>query len=127
MLGKDQTSKMPHVAAPEASGFHLYTVIMYDPDAPSPTSPICKDWVHWIYIDASGKHLSGGKELLPYNGPTPPEGTHTYHISLYSQTAELMNARAPASRCKFSPSQFASDNDLKLVSTRTFQVAAGAA
>ena len=96
--------------------------MMYDPDAPSPDSPICKvcrrqdsrtsqrllqltikhsisqDWIHWIYTDASGKHLTGGKQLLPYNGPTPPEGIHNYHISLYSQPAELSNAVAPSSR-----------------------------
>ena len=115
-------ARCPKIPAPAASGFHLYTVIMYDPDAPSPDSPICKvcrwqnsrssqrllqltrkysfsqDWVHWIYTDASGKHLTGGKQLLPYNGPTPPEGIHSYHISLYSQPAELSNAVAPNSR-----------------------------
>jgi len=100
---------------------------MYDPDAPSPDAPICKDWVHWIYTDANGKHLSGGKQLLAYNGPTPPEGTHNYHISLYSQQSELMNAVAPSSRCKFSPAEFASANGLTLVATRTFKVAAGTA
>lgn len=58
----------------------------------------CQDWVHWIYTDANGKHLTGGKQLLPYNGPTPPEGVHTYHVALYSQPAELENAVAPSSR-----------------------------
>ena len=39
-----------------------------------------------------------GKQLLKYNGPTPPEGVHTYHVALYEQRAELMNAVPPSSR-----------------------------
>jgi phosphatidylethanolamine-binding protein (PEBP) family uncharacterized protein len=83
--------------------------------------------VHWIYIDAKGKHLTGGTSILAYNGPTPPEGTHNYHISLYQQPAELSDASAPKSRCKFLPANFARDNGLTLVADVTFKVAAGSA
>jgi protein FLOWERING LOCUS T len=127
MLDKDQTSKAPHIAAPSASEMHLYTVIMYDPDAPSPSAPICKNWLHWIYTDAVGKHLTGGKQFVKYNGPTPPDGVHTYHIALYSQAAELMNAEPPSARCKFSPSEFAEQNGLTFIAEQTFKVAAGGA
>ena len=89
------------------------------------TCCVRQDWVHWIYTDARGKHLSQGKTVLPYNGPTPPEGVHHYHVSLYSQPAELANAKAPESRCQFSPSEFAAANCLTLIADRTFKVAAG--
>jgi phosphatidylethanolamine-binding protein (PEBP) family uncharacterized protein len=37
-----QTASAPHIAAPSAESDALYTVIMSDPDAPSPSSPTCK-------------------------------------------------------------------------------------
>jgi len=44
-----------------------------------------------------------GRQLLPYNGPTPPEGVHNYHLALYSQRAELTDAKAPTSRSSAGP------------------------
>ena len=45
-------------AAPDASAFHLYTVIMYDPDAPSPDSPICK--VRWSRRVLANRDMARG-------------------------------------------------------------------
>jgi len=36
-----------------------YTVIMADPDAPSPADPTCKWYLHWIRQNASGVNLTG--------------------------------------------------------------------
>lgn len=30
---------------------NLYTLIMVDPDAPSPSEPTMKEWLHWIIVD----------------------------------------------------------------------------
>ncbi|KAL0699642.1 hypothetical protein Bca4012_055764 [Brassica carinata] len=43
----------------------LYTLVMTDPDAPSPSEPNMREWVHWIVVDIPGgtnpsKELTGG-------------------------------------------------------------------
>ncbi len=30
----------------------------------SPQVPSCRSWLHWIYVDAVGKHLSGGTTVV---------------------------------------------------------------
>lgn len=77
----------------------MYTVLMTDPDAPSPSELSCKSWLHWIYVDASGSHLTGGKAISAYTPPTPPKGTHTYHVALYKQSKSLAGIEGPGSRC----------------------------
>ncbi|RXH96622.1 hypothetical protein DVH24_009126 [Malus domestica] len=32
----------------------LYTLVMTDPDAPSPSEPSMREWVHWIVCDIPG-------------------------------------------------------------------------
>ncbi|KAL0355163.1 UNVERIFIED_CONTAM: protein MOTHER of FT and TFL1 [Sesamum radiatum] len=33
----------------------LYTLVMTDPDAPSPSEPSMREWVHWIVTDIPGR------------------------------------------------------------------------
>ncbi|KAM1242624.1 hypothetical protein ACFX2G_034960 [Malus domestica] len=39
------------------TGHHgeLYTLVMTDPDAPSPSEPNMKEWIHWIVFDIPGE------------------------------------------------------------------------
>jgi len=98
---------------------------MWDPDAPSPEDPKCRSWLHWIYVDAVGKHLTGGSTITAYNGPTPPMGTHNYHIGLYRQTqGSMAGVSSPSSRCKFNPGAFAQEYGLHLVAEVTYKVTA---
>lgn len=30
---------------------NLYTLVMVDPDAPSPSEPTLREWLHWIVVD----------------------------------------------------------------------------
>ncbi|KAB5524547.1 hypothetical protein DKX38_022369 [Salix brachista] len=32
----------------------LYTMVMIDPDAPSPSEPSMREWVHWVVADIPG-------------------------------------------------------------------------
>ncbi|KAE8124838.1 hypothetical protein FH972_019685 [Carpinus fangiana] len=32
----------------------LYSLVMIDPDAPSPSEPTMREWVHWIVVDIPG-------------------------------------------------------------------------
>ncbi|KAH7351567.1 hypothetical protein KP509_19G003400 [Ceratopteris richardii] len=41
----------------------LYTLVMVDPDAPSPSEPASREWVHWIVTDIP----AGGDASQAYN------------------------------------------------------------
>lgn len=51
-----QTREAPSIDAPALATTDktLHTILMWDPDAPSPTSPTCNAWLHWIVVDATG-------------------------------------------------------------------------
>lgn len=56
-----------------------FTLVMADPDAPSPDAPKARSWLHWIVAGARpggdvGKR-GNGETLVPYAPPTPPRGT----------------------------------------------------
>lgn len=63
-LTKEAASMEPNVILPNQSG----TLIMWDPDAKN-------GYLHWMV------HLTNGQideVFIPYQGPTPPSGTHRY-------------------------------------------------
>lgn len=50
-----QTQQAPHVTFPDRDfGSHLYTLIMLDPDAPSPQEPTFKHFLHWVVTNIPG-------------------------------------------------------------------------
>ncbi|KAJ9132060.1 hypothetical protein P3X46_034573 [Hevea brasiliensis] len=94
---------------------HLYTLVMTDPDAPSPSEPSMREWVHWIVADIpGGTNPSKGKEILSYVGPRPPVGIHRYILVLFQQKMELGMAEQPQSRANFNTRMFAAHLDLGL-------------
>ncbi|EMS55208.1 hypothetical protein TRIUR3_30085 [Triticum urartu] len=57
----------------------LFTLVMTDPDAPSPSEPTMKEWLHWLVVNIpGGSDPSQGEEVVPYMGPKPPLGIHRY-------------------------------------------------
>mmetsp|Transcript_29118 Transcript_29118/g.68124 ORF Transcript_29118/g.68124 Transcript_29118/m.68124 type:complete len:163 (+) Transcript_29118:84-572(+) len=126
LMTQSETLAKPSVAAPSlsATGSDQYTIMMWDPDAPSPESATCRSWLHWMIVDATGSHLTGGETKVEYAPPTPPIGVHNYHVALYKQTASMSYYRAPASRCQFHPAAFASSHGLEMVAETTFRVSA---
>ncbi|KAL9330330.1 hypothetical protein ACSQ67_005333 [Phaseolus vulgaris] len=94
---------------------NLYTLIMTDPDAPSPSEPNMREWIHWVVADIPGcTNPFRGKEIIPYTGPKPPVGIHRYIFVLFEQKAPMGPVEQPESRGNFSTRTFAKDMDLGL-------------
>jgi len=85
-----------------------FTIMMVDPDAPSPEDPKNREWLHWLIVNTRGTEIDRGDILCNYMGPAPPKGRHRYVFLLFEQ---LDNADIPAQgisqRAKFSASNFA--------------------
>ncbi|XAR71737.1 hypothetical protein NMG60_11018140 [Bertholletia excelsa] len=91
-----------------------YTLIMTDPDAPSPSDPYLREHLHWIVTDIPGTtDASFGREIVNYETPKPFIGIHRYVFILFKQRAR-QTVRAPASRDHFCTRSFSQENDLGL-------------
>ena len=89
----------------------MYTIVMWDPDAPNPS------FVHCILINLKSPHniSQHSNELLEYMGPKPPSGTHRYYFGLFEQS-NYINPKKPE-RSQFSIENFIINNNLKMIST----------
>ncbi len=70
----------------------------------------------------AGAHLTGGTDVVPYNGPTPPVGTHRYFVALFQQAGPGLAVEAPKSRCRFDVDSFAAQNALTRKADIVFKV-----
>uniref|UniRef100_A0A7S0H8Z1 Phosphatidylethanolamine-binding protein n=1 Tax=Hanusia phi TaxID=3032 RepID=A0A7S0H8Z1_9CRYP len=110
----------------EAEPGAYYTLVMTDPDAPSPSSPTLREWVHWVRVNIPGDNLpcdgeDGGDDLKAYVGAGPPKGTgqHRYFFLLFKQPGGKISFseadRTPlvrSGRDKWSVSNFAEKYEL---------------
>ena len=64
---------------------------MTDPDAPSRSKPVGREWVHWVVGNIPGNDVAKGDHLKGYVGSGPPKGTgkHRYVLALYKQPVRL--------------------------------------
>ncbi|CAI0467858.1 unnamed protein product [Linum tenue] len=94
--------------------------VMVDPDAPSPSEPRLREWLHWygkFFFEMVGFGFVG-QELVPYVGPQPPTGIHRYVFALFRQERALMDRSVavapPEMRGNFCTRHFAARNGLGL-------------
>ncbi|CAK7337246.1 unnamed protein product [Dovyalis caffra] len=91
-----------------------YTLIMTDPDAPSPSDPCLREHIHWMVTDIPGTtDVSFGKEIVSYEIPKPVVGIHRYVFILFKQRGR-QTVRPPASRDCFNTRRFSGENGLGL-------------
>lgn len=88
-LTPQQTAEIPAVALAGAINcMPPFSLVMLDPDAPSRKHPTLRSWLHWMVVNAnSTRRLDKGELAMPYNGPTPPEGSgpHRYVFLAFCQ------------------------------------------
>jgi phosphatidylethanolamine-binding protein (PEBP) family uncharacterized protein len=93
---------------------HVYTLIMYDYDAPNPP------YLHWLVSE-----IQPGRErvLVPYEPPNPPGNEiHTYTIEVFRQPREGTDQRVKSlSRRGFPLDAFIRRHHLQSIGATSFQ------
>ncbi|TYG92188.1 hypothetical protein ES288_A11G010700v1 [Gossypium darwinii] len=91
-----------------------YTLIMTDPDAPSPSGPFLREHLHWMVTYVPGTtDVSFGRELVSYEAPNPAVGIHRYVFILFKQRGRR-TVKSPSSRDYFNTRRFSAENGLGL-------------
>ncbi|KAH7686145.1 Phosphatidylethanolamine-binding protein [Dioscorea alata] len=86
----------------------LFDLVMVDPDAPNPSEPLLREWVHWVVVNIPGGTNSlCGDEVVAYMGPTPHLTIHRYVLVLFQQKLQFPLITLPASHAKFNTRDFA--------------------
>ncbi|XP_042482854.1 protein FLOWERING LOCUS T-like isoform X2 [Macadamia integrifolia] len=92
----------------------FYTLIMVDPDAPSPSHPTLREYLHWLVVDIPGTTgTSFGQEIMCYENPRPMFGIHRYAFVLFQQLGR-QTVYAPSWRQNFNTRDYAADYNLGL-------------
>lgn len=87
---------------------------MTDPDAPSPSDPTMREYLHWIVTNIpGGTDANKGEEVVEYMGPRPPVGIHRYVLVLFEQKTRV-HAEGPGERANFNTRAFAAAHELGL-------------
>ncbi|ERN20106.1 hypothetical protein AMTRI_Chr06g179300 [Amborella trichopoda] len=85
----------------------FYTLVMVDPDAPSPSDPSLREYLHWLVTDIPATTgASFGQEILCYEHPQPTVGIHRFVYVLFRQLGR-QTVYAPSWRQNFNTREFA--------------------
>nr|QBA55223.1 flowering locus T [Angelica sinensis] len=90
----------------------FYTLVMVDPDAPSPSDPSLREYLHWLVTDipaTTGTHF--GQEAMSYESPRPSSGIHRFVFVLFRQLGR-QTVYAPSWRQNFNTREFAETYNL---------------
>nr|WGL40957.1 FT2 [Chrysanthemum x morifolium]BAJ14266.2 flowering locus T-Like protein [Chrysanthemum x morifolium]BAL14657.1 FT like protein [Chrysanthemum seticuspe f. boreale]BAO66549.1 flowering locus T [Chrysanthemum x morifolium] len=85
----------------------FHTLVMVDPDAPSPSDPNLREYLHWLVTDipeTTGAQF--GQEIVCYESPRPTIGIHRMVFVLFRQLGRK-TVYAPAWRQNFNTKNFA--------------------
>ncbi|XP_062095384.1 protein HEADING DATE 3A-like [Humulus lupulus] len=93
---------------------NFYTLVMVDPDAPSPSNPDQKEYLHWMVTDIPGTTgPTFGQEVVCYESPRPTAGIHRCVFVLFQQLGR-QTVFAPGWRQNFNTKDFAEIYNLGL-------------
>ncbi|GKA58632.1 FT like protein [Tanacetum coccineum] len=85
----------------------FHTLVMVDPDAPSPSDPNLKEYLHWLVTDIPATTGSRfGQEIVCYESPRPSMGIHRMVFVLFRQMGR-QTVYAPGWRQNFNTKDFA--------------------
>ncbi|KAG8390711.1 hypothetical protein BUALT_Bualt01G0111900 [Buddleja alternifolia] len=81
--------------------------VMVDPDAPSPSDPSLREYLHWLVTDIPATTgVPFGQEIVCYESPRPWMGIHRFVFVLFRQLGR-QTVYAPGWRQNFNTRDFA--------------------
>ncbi|XP_078174448.1 protein FLOWERING LOCUS T-like [Carex rostrata] len=84
----------------------LYTLVMVDPDSPSPSNPSNREYLNWLVTDIpEATDVSFGNEIVSYEGPRASAGIHRVAFVLFKQEVR-QTVYAPGWRQNFNTRDF---------------------
>lgn len=94
----------------------LYTLIMYDVDAPTRSNPTRSPYLHRLIVNIPGDNVAQGTEITDFQLPAPPagQGEHRYFVSVFAQPQTLPPTRV-TTHDRFDVAQFVARNGLRRV------------
>lgn len=129
-LTPTQSQAFPDLVWPEHESAALYTVMLVDPDAPSPTDRKYCCWLHFLKTNVPCGALDAGDEVAAFVSPAPGNGAgaHRYVWLVYRQKAPLKDivindmthiavSSGFAARRSFDPSAFQGKAPVRGLST----------
>ncbi|XP_030540765.1 protein HEADING DATE 3A-like isoform X1 [Rhodamnia argentea] len=106
-LKPSQVVNRPHIVIGGDDLRTFYTLAMVDPDAPSPSDPNLREYLHWLVTDIPATTgASFGQEIMCYESPMPSMGIHRFVFVLFKQLGR-QTVYAPDWRQNFSTRDFA--------------------
>ncbi|CAM8883804.1 unnamed protein product [Rhodiola kirilowii] len=85
----------------------FYTLVMVDPDAPNPSDPNLREYLHWLVTDIPATTTARfGQEAMCYESPRPTAGIHRFVFVLFRQLGR-QTVYAPEWRQNFNTREFA--------------------
>ncbi|KAJ0986448.1 hypothetical protein J5N97_004804 [Dioscorea zingiberensis] len=92
----------------------FYTLVMVNPDAPNPSNPTQREYLHWLVTDIpAAEGLDSGRELICYESPNPTSGIHRMVFILFRQLGRD-TVFAPLMRHHFTTRNFSQQYNLGL-------------
>ncbi|KAH7681149.1 Phosphatidylethanolamine-binding protein [Dioscorea alata] len=93
---------------------NLWCKVMIDPDAPSPSNPTHREYLHWLVTDIpESTNARFGNEIVSYENPRPTAGIHRIVFVLFRQDVR-QTIYAPGWRQNFNTRDFAALYNLGL-------------
>ncbi|KAJ6987422.1 hypothetical protein NC653_020622 [Populus alba x Populus x berolinensis] len=116
-LKPSQVANQPRVDIGGEDLRTFYTLVMVDPDAPSPSDPSLREYLHWLVTDIPAttgasfeltiiSTFCEGHETVCYESPRPTMGIHRFVFVLFRQLGR-QTVYAPGWRQNFNTRDFA--------------------
>ncbi|KAK3229103.1 hypothetical protein Dsin_000984 [Dipteronia sinensis] len=106
-LKRSQIANKPRVDIGGDDLGTFYTLVMVDPDAPSPSEPSLREYLHWLVTNIPATTgATYGQEVVCYESPKPNVGIHRYVFVLFRQLGR-QTVYAPGWRQNFITKDFA--------------------
>ncbi|CAA0832319.1 Protein FLOWERING LOCUS T [Striga hermonthica] len=105
-LRPSQVASRPRIEIGDTDIGTFYTLVMVDADAPSPSNPQLKEYLHWLVTNIPGNTgLGFGNEVVSYESPRPSMGIHRLVLALFKQVGQL-STDPPNRRTNFNTIEF---------------------